>query len=464
MLAAGLEPLDPYPGKNSAPWRCLCSSCGNEVTPSYANVRLGSGCAWCAGQRTDAENAREVMRAAGLEPITDYVRARDPWPCVCNICGSDVSPSFQNVKHGQRCGVCAGRVVIPATAENVMRSAGLEPLEPYPGSAEPWKCQCARCGQESSPRYQSVRRGTGCAWCAGKYVDPDFAANVMRAANFEPLTVYPGASSPWSCRCTVCHRSSGPTYSSVRNGRGCVWCVGHRVDPAEARELMQDAGFVPLCDYPGSDTPWLCSCAACGKQSRPRYWLVKNGSRCVWCAQLRIDPDEAQDVMRSAGLEPLVPFPGGKKRWKCRCLTCERVVTPTYANVSKGRRCRFCSPRGLDLTAPGLVYLLSHPTQFALKVGVTSGAAKADRVEQHTRNGWTLVRLWNVPTGDDAETIEEAVLRWWRLSLGAPPAIHREHMPQGGCSETASLLWVDLDDTVARIDMLVEQLSQTDVE
>jgi len=48
MVAAGLEPLEPYSTAN-APWRCRCTRCEAVVTPAYANVNNGAGgCKFCA--------------------------------------------------------------------------------------------------------------------------------------------------------------------------------------------------------------------------------------------------------------------------------------------------------------------------------------------------------------------------------------------------------------------------------
>jgi len=110
--------------------------------------------------------------------------------------------------------------------------------------------------------------------------------------------------------------------------------------------------------------------------------------------------------------------------------------------------------------APGIVYLVVNQAYFAMKIGMTTTTAREGRVEQHLGHGWKLVRLWNVPTGDDAEAIEYAVLNWWRKELLAPPALSKTEMSQGGWSETASLLWVDLDSTVAFIEARICDLKR----
>jgi hypothetical protein len=78
MREAGVEPLDPYPGAGS-PWRCMCGTCGTEVTPRYDDVRGGhAGCKWCArqaaaaGLRLDHETAAVLMIEHGLEPLEPY--------------------------------------------------------------------------------------------------------------------------------------------------------------------------------------------------------------------------------------------------------------------------------------------------------------------------------------------------------------------------------------------------------
>lgn len=47
MRAAGLEPLEPCATSVTA-WRCRCTTCGNEVSPTLMKIRAGGGCKFCA--------------------------------------------------------------------------------------------------------------------------------------------------------------------------------------------------------------------------------------------------------------------------------------------------------------------------------------------------------------------------------------------------------------------------------
>ncbi|MFI9273973.1 hypothetical protein ACIGXM_25180 [Kitasatospora sp. NPDC052896] len=175
MRAAGLEPLEPYPGRANLPWRCRCTTCGNEGTPRLAGIRGGrGGCRPCgnataraAEVATNAPIATAAMLAAGFEPLESYTGSGSPWRCRCTRCGKESTPRFDNARSGRSgCRHCAGRGPgDPGQATADMRAAGLEPLAPYPGASEPWPCRCTTCGNKVTPRLSSVRRGTGCRYC-----------------------------------------------------------------------------------------------------------------------------------------------------------------------------------------------------------------------------------------------------------------------------------------------------------
>src|SRR5581483_5300207 len=89
------------------------------------------------------------------------------------------------------------------TAAEVMRAAGFEPVESYPGLAKaPWHCRCMRCGGISSPTLTNVRQGGGCRSCAGQApVDVNAVVLELRAAGVEAVDFYPGPGKPFWVRC-----------------------------------------------------------------------------------------------------------------------------------------------------------------------------------------------------------------------------------------------------------------------
>lgn len=406
MLAAGLEPLAPYPGRNSLPWPARCRRCGEQASPCYSTVQqTGRGCRTCGHAATGRAKRVSEERAFGL-----------------------------------------------------MRAAGAEPLEPYPGNKDrAWRCLCTTCGNVVAPTYGNVRRGQGpCAFCAGNLpLSADAAASIVMTGGFEPVEPYPGsASHPWRCRCRACGRLSSPSTSTVKSGTRCRYCAGNTVDPLDAARFMRERGVQSLEPYPGSAIPWRCRCLECGSEITPTFANVRKGQgACTPCSyrRARVHETIAEAVMRGGGVEPLEPYPGGAIKWRCRCLTCGRIVRPRYNNVRAGQGgCWYCRAPGIGPGDPAIVYFLVHPAYRAVKIGIA--AAHRQRIARHERHGWRVLNEWHRVDGATAAAAETAVLRAWR-KVGVPDAVPASDMPQGGHTETAPLDLVD----IAQVRLLVEQ-------
>ncbi len=533
MLKAGYKPLEPYLN-NKTHWRSIHIKCGREVSPTYGQIRGGNGgCKHCAGVYVDPIAAVEVMRNAGYEPLEPYVNSGHKWKCRCLVCGRGTTPTYDEARVGSRCKYCAKKAVVPEDAVSLMRNGGFEPMEPYPGSLEPWMSRHMQCGGIRFPRYAHVQQGRrACKSCSSEVVaeilrlDPDEAVKLMQAADLEPLEPYPGSNnSPWRCihkicgrevqpryaaiqqgqgGCKPCHqqrlalkyqtpvaeaieamRSAGfepqvpfpgqthtpwecvhtecgrtvtPTLSNAKNGATCVYCAGKRIDDSDAVGIMERAGLKPLEPFPGRVKPWRCLHVECGREVKPLYSTVQSGNGgCIYCSGGRIHPDDATKLFRNAGFEPLEPFPGTERQWKCT-HTCGREVSPTYGSVYAGSGCKFCSDSSFKYDAPGIVYLMVNTDFQALKIGITTKESRTDRIRAHELKGWGLIQKWNTETGLEAEIIESAVLKWWRTTLGAPIALTSSQMPSGGFTETAALVHVDKVTTVEVVESLLESL------
>jgi hypothetical protein len=470
-----LFPLEPYPGSAGQEWRVRCATCQRVSTITIKKLKTGvRGCRPCAiaergAQRATTEDvAQELARLADLTPLEPYPRnTRTPWRCRCDRCGRDVTPKLNALQQGRGgcwdCGVrrrAASRRIADEQAMKTMMDRGLEPLTAYPGADTPWACRCAVCHHMVTPTLRNATKAkTSCAYCAGQRVDPSVAEAVMRAAGATPLTPYPGNDEPWSCRCQSCGKDIAPRHASIRQGQGpCLHCAGQIVDMDSAIKVMKAAGLDPNGPWPGSAKPWACVCRTCHRTVSPSYHNVRRGlARCSYCAQNRVDPAAAVELMRAAGLEPLEPYGGSKIPWRCRCVSCGNEVQPRYASIRSGQGgCATCAISGFDRAGPAIVYLTVSEAHRAVKVGVAG--AESTRLSDHARQGWLThvgpeehVCIWPTETGAVALQVEAHVLEWWRLELGAPPALLHEQMPQRGASETASLDLVDLDATAERI-------------
>lgn len=525
-----LEPLMDFPGANK-PWKSICKKCNSHVSPRYSDVKLGQGgCKNCGyvenrkKQLGDGEAARAYFLSKGLEPLVDYPSSGKPWKSKCLKCFSVVSPTYQSVRSGSGCGVCAGKIVNPDVAVQVMLDAQLFPREPYKGNAVHWKCKCLKCGKEVSPKYSDIKQGDGgCKYCAGTYVDPFEAASLMRASFLEPLEPYEKTDKPWKCRCLRCNRIVNPRHATVQRGSGgCKYCAKVSVVAEEAVTTMRNGGLEPLEPYPGARKSWKCRCLACGMTTGAFYSTVKRGGTgCAYCAGKKVDPDEAKKVMLRAGLEPLEPYEKADKPWKCQCLTCFKVVTPAYSAIGQGQGgcvycagkkvdpqdavslflenslkplepfegtekkwksecmkcgrvvyprhhmiktrsggCKYCATKGMDFTLPAYIYLITHEEYSAHKVGIGGEHAKEDRMTDHIRQGWKLYKKKTFLSADDTWEVEQETLRWLREERGLGPYLSAEQMPQAGWTETVDASEIDLPSIWAKIDEISQLIQE----
>jgi recombinational DNA repair protein (RecF pathway) len=373
MRAAKLEPLEEYPG-NKEKWKCKCLRCGKTVYPSFSSVRNnGGGCKDCGikkaseSRRNSEKEAVEIMKNAGALPLEPYSNSKKPWLCRCLKCKKEITPTFGNVRNGTKpCAYCSKKKVHPDDAVKIMSKAGLEPLEPYPGSNKKWKCKHIKCGAIVYPMHSWIVAGSGgCQECGyvesglkGR-VSEKFAKQVMKKAGLTPLTPYIGASKPWKSKCTKCKQISSPTYSSIASGTGCGVCAGKIVIPEIAVELMKKANLDPLVPYPGGKTHWKCKCMKCGEIVYPNYGDIKQGDGgCKYCAKNFVKPEDAVALMRFNSLEPLEPYKNTMAPWKCKCMKCGRVVSPRHHSIQGGAGgCKYCAKRFVDAEEAVLVML-----------------------------------------------------------------------------------------------------------
>ena len=241
MLANGFMPLVPYPGNARTGWPSLCldPECGRESAPTYDNVRRrGPCCKWCSKRVVDPDQAASVMVAAGLVPLTPYPgRNSRPWPCRCVTCQTVVTPCLTSVSRGAGCNACGNRRsaesrrLDAAHATSVMTAAGLDPVEPYSGTNRPWRSRCRECGKEVSPSLTRVKNGARCGYCKRNRMDDLDAVQAMLAVGLEPLEPYPGSGRPWLCRCVHCNFARSAYLDNIRQGVGiCPSCATYGID------------------------------------------------------------------------------------------------------------------------------------------------------------------------------------------------------------------------------------------
>jgi hypothetical protein len=462
FLSKDLKPLEPYSGDSKKPWRAIHTPCGNEVSPTYNIIQRGEslGCHFCSDQFVDPDEAFQFFQNRDLQPLVPYPGTAKPWKSIHTVCGQVIQPRYGHIKAGRTgCPVCAK--VVPITQERAFlffRANGLEPQEPFKGPHHSWKSIHTECGKTVSPQWASVQQGqNGCKYCAGAAVDENDAKALFEKQGLKILEPFPGGSKPWRSIHIKCGREVFPRYSGLRAGQGpCRYCAGTFVDSKEALELYRSRGLEPLTEYPGASQGWRSIHRVCGREVSPAYGYVKMGGvGCNFCAGLEpISPVEAKKLFISRGFKPLEPYKNTRTPVRAIHKVCGKEVSPTYGSLRDGRGCKYCSIGGINLLAPGFLYLMTHQELGAHKIGIGGFDSLTNRIEQHQKHGWELYKSLDFETAEIAYEAEQQILSWIRSDLGLPQYLVIEQMPQGGHTETIDAAEVTLPALWAKVEEL----------
>jgi hypothetical protein len=280
---------------------------------------------------------------------------------------------------------------------------------------------------------------------------------VMKAAGLEPQEEYVSSKVPWKVKHIKCGRILQIEYANIRGGSSCRYCAGRAVIPSEAIKVMKKLGLNPLVPYPGAKVGWKCRCKVCKKVVYPHYSSSTNrDSGCAYCSGHRVDAKDAIAFMKLNNVVPLVPFPGARVAWKSKCKLCKNSISPQYSSVKSGQgACRFCADWGIDYSAAGFIYLMTNHKLGAHKIGIgNTKRLKGSRIHQHKKHGWHLINQLDFEKTDDAFQIEQKVLTWLREVKGLGVYLSEFEMPQGGYTETVDASYIDLPNIWAKVEEL----------
>ncbi len=457
-----LQPLEPYRGSQKK-WKCKCLNCGKTSSPEFAAIRDGKyGCLWCAKKIVDPGEARKKMLKAKLEPLVAYPGSDVGWLCRCMKCKREVSPAYGSIRSGQGgCRWCAdqGATIDPVVAVAKLLALGIQPLEPFKTSHAKWKSQCLRCQNKIQPSYHDINQGSGgCKFCSPNFVNLKKIMEVMKKAGLEPLEKYSNSKNPWKVKHDKCGRTFKVVYANLRGGSSCRYCAGKAVIPSEAVAIMEKYGMKPLAKYPGAKKSWKCRCQVCKRTIYPSYGATSSrGHSCPYCSGNKVDPKDAVKLMKLNSIQPLVPFPGAVVPWKSKCTVCLRVVTPRYTAIRSGQGgCKYCANWGIDYAGKGFLYLMTNDEFGSHKIGITGETRNlaGDRIKKHEKSGWKLFRKLEFETADQAFLIEQAALKWLRDEKRLPAFLSEFELPQGGYTETVDASEIDLATIWAKVEEL----------
>jgi len=212
-----------------------------------------------------------------------------------------------------------------------------------------------------------------------------------------------------------------------------------KTDPKVAVALMIKNGFKPLEPYKSYQSPWKSRCIKCKKIVYPSYGNQKTKKRkCQYCAKNKVDELKVVKLMIKANLKPLAPYVKWNSPWKCKCLLCNKIVSPKYDNIRTGKGgCKYCAKKGINYNTPSYIYLITNPVLNAHKVGFGNHKAVNNRLHSFKIKGWKTYKVWNFRTGAEAFAVETKIFKVLRNDLGLPRYLTKKDMPKtGGHAET----------------------------
>jgi hypothetical protein len=167
-----------------------------------------------------------------------------------------------------------------------MAELQLKPLVKFPGATIGWKSKCLVCQRIVTPDWSHLKnRNSGCAYCSKRRVDKDEVIKMLEKSQIKPIGIFVNGKTPWQAKCLKCKKIIYIRINDMRAGQsGCIYCAGLRVDEIDALKLANKCGFIPLEKYPGANSPWKCKCKLCERVSSPRYTTMQQRQGgCKYC-------------------------------------------------------------------------------------------------------------------------------------------------------------------------------------
>ena len=179
------------------------------------------------------ESAISFLSWCNFVPLEKYSSVATPWLVRCLSCSHEFRMKLNNYRTRYEetppngCPKCLKRPVRTGEEEALkdMREAGLTPLEPFSKVIASWRYRCNKCSNESVTSLHKVRQGNGCPYCGGVKVDPKVVSQTMEKAGLIPLEPYKSNNAKWKVHHKACGNDVVTTWHEVQSGQGgCGIC------------------------------------------------------------------------------------------------------------------------------------------------------------------------------------------------------------------------------------------------
>ena len=279
-----------------------------------------------------------------LGPEVPNVRTKTAWECAQ---GHRWSAIYNSIQRGSGCPFCAGRA--PKTRADyhaLAEERGFQWLGPEVSRViikTGWRCEE---GHEWEASYNGIQQGKGCPFCAR--VVPKTPADYEALAHKRGLH-WIGPNVPNTATKTVWQCADGhqweATYNNIQQGKGCPYCAGNvQKSPEDYHALAEERGFRWLGpEVLNTQSRTTWECEA-GHQWEAIYNSIQRGTGCPICAgYMQKTPTDYHMLAAERGFRWLGPeVPNVKTNTRWECGE-GHTWEAIYDNIARGRGCPLCA-------------------------------------------------------------------------------------------------------------------------
>jgi hypothetical protein len=300
--AEGYQLLDKYTDAHTL-MRFICPQ-GHKHQISWTNFDSGYRCIYCAkAAPVTQERVQQSFETEGYQLLDEYNNKKRRLRFICPV-GHKYSISWDNWNSGNRCAVCAGRVVTRKQVKDAFGAEGYTLLTQYKrNNTQKLNFICPE-GHEHSITWADFRAGCRCALCNKPSVDSEFVREFFIAAGYTPLGEYRKSAEKIPYICPQGHRHS-ITWLSFKSGCRCPECQGKIIRHADVELAFAADGYELLDEYKNSWTHMRYVCPE-GHQHSVIWDAFKQGVRCPYCAGMKPSKEQREINVIKKGVAGLI--------------------------------------------------------------------------------------------------------------------------------------------------------------
>ena len=230
------------------------------------------------------------------------------------------------------------------------KAVGAEWVEPVRSAKVKAPIRCLTCAREWDAFPDAVRRGIGCAICAGTRANADSRAKQAAAIGCEWTDPVGQSHTPTGIRCLTCGHEWKAMPTNVQQGKGCPECGKVKMGQAQRipQERWDELASLGGCEWTErcttSNVPTGIRCLRCGHEWKVRPGDVQQGKGCRMCAHnAPVSQEERRQQAARMNLEWTEACTTGHRPTACRCLTCGYEWKTRPTRVGRGSGCPRCA-------------------------------------------------------------------------------------------------------------------------